>query len=298
MMSRVLEAIKNHRIFAIIYSLFASLIFKLTQGEQITLRQDYIAKKMYKKYFKNIPKIKEFYANDDGLEIPKKVRIIWLQGIDHAPEIVKACVKSAEKCYKGWEIQIIDKDNFEKFTKIPSCIIDKWKNNIISHTHFADIIRFSLLIEYGGIYMDATVFNFRCIDEFYLDKPFFTFYSSFDNQKMVNFFMASKPNNQLLIASYKLLLDYWTNHNYLADYFITTLLFGLVVKKNQDLWDKLFLIHERQVHILVKYLMSPYDIKLKEQIEKQCFLQKLSYKKNLEINENTFISKLLEGNEL
>lgn len=69
---------------------------------------------------------------DDTVSIPKCEPVIWwcwLQGLESAPPIVKACY-----------------------------ILDKWKAGIISNTHFSDILCLELLTSRGGIWVDATVF--------------------------------------------------------------------------------------------------------------------------------------------
>ncbi len=46
---------------------------------------------------------------------------------------------------------------------IPNSIVSKWKSNVISDTHFSDIIRTELLIKYGGTWIDSTVYvNNKC----------------------------------------------------------------------------------------------------------------------------------------
>ena len=48
--------------------------------------------------------------------------------------------------------------NLEHFVNIPKDITEKYKKKELSAAHYSDIVRFSLLYQYGGIWMDATLF--------------------------------------------------------------------------------------------------------------------------------------------
>ena len=49
-------------------------------------------------------------------------------------------------------------ENLVDFIDIPTDIIEKYKRKELTAAHYSDIIRFSLLYQYGGIWMDATLF--------------------------------------------------------------------------------------------------------------------------------------------
>ncbi|MBQ9553448.1 hypothetical protein IJU97_00315 [bacterium] len=53
---------------------------------------------------------------------------------------------------------MLDKDNYEKYVTLPAFIIKKVYEHKISITHLSDIIRMALLKQYGGIWVDATMF--------------------------------------------------------------------------------------------------------------------------------------------
>ena len=45
-----------------------------------------------------------------------------------------------------------------QYYQLPEYIIDKHKKGYISNTELADILRVSLLSDFGGIWIDATIF--------------------------------------------------------------------------------------------------------------------------------------------
>ena len=93
-------------------------------------------------------------------EFPKIIWTMWQQGEEQMPETVKASMKTIKDFAKrnGCDFHLLTNDNLEHFVTIPKDITEKYKKKELSAAHYSDIIRFSLLYQYGGIWMDATLF--------------------------------------------------------------------------------------------------------------------------------------------
>ena len=91
---------------------------------------------------------------------PKIIWTMWQQGEEQMPETVKASMKTIKDFAKrnGCDFHLLTNDNLEHFVTIPKDITEKYKKKELSAAHYSDIIRFSLLYQYGGIWMDATLF--------------------------------------------------------------------------------------------------------------------------------------------
>lgn len=87
----------------------------------------------------------------------RMIWVCWLQGEANMPEIVSTCYNSVKANANGREVVLITSDNVEKYISIPKFIKDKVNNGKMSRTHLADYIRISLLNNYGGLWIDATV---------------------------------------------------------------------------------------------------------------------------------------------
>ena len=87
----------------------------------------------------------------------RMIWVCWLQGEANMPEIVRTCYNSVKANADGREVVLITSDNVEKYISIPKFIKDKVNNGKMSRTHLADYIRISLLKNYGGLWIDATV---------------------------------------------------------------------------------------------------------------------------------------------
>ena len=93
-------------------------------------------------------------------EFPKMIWTMWQQGEAQMPETVQASMKTIKDFAKrnDCEFYLLTDENLSNFINIPKDITDKYKKNELKAAHYSDIIRFSLLYQYGGIWMDATLF--------------------------------------------------------------------------------------------------------------------------------------------
>ena len=97
---------------------------------------------------------------EETTEFPKMIWTMWQQGEAQMPETVQASMKTIKDFAKrnDCEFHLLTNDNLEHFVNIPKDITEKYKNKELSAAHYSDIIRFSFLYQYGGIWMDATLF--------------------------------------------------------------------------------------------------------------------------------------------
>lgn len=97
---------------------------------------------------------------EESEEFPKIIWTMWQQGEAQMPETVKASMKTIKDFAERncCDFHLLTNENLEHFVNIPKDITDKYKNNELTAAHYSDIIRFTLLHQYGGIWMDATLF--------------------------------------------------------------------------------------------------------------------------------------------
>lgn len=110
---------------------------------------------------------------DDDPAYQGKVWLCWWQGIDNAPALVQRCVESIRRNVKEHDVIILTDENYRRYVDIPDWIVDKYRNGVFSRTHFSDILRYCLLSQHGGLWLDATFFCAHPLDD-YLDMPLFT----------------------------------------------------------------------------------------------------------------------------
>jgi hypothetical protein len=172
---------------------------------------------------------KEFESTKNITWENSTIWICWWDGIENMPNIVRACYNSVQK-YKGkYKVVLITKDNFSKYADIPDIILKKFEANLITITHFSDILCVTLLAEHGGIWMDATILVTKEIEKAIPDVSFFTlpdslYKVSFPKGRWCGFFMCSSIKNHPLFMFMKTFFRlYWECHNCLLDYFLIDL---------------------------------------------------------------------------
>ena len=132
---------------------------------------------LVKRYAPMMGERRQFYSQQN-LEHHRSriVWFCWLQGLDNAPAIVKACYNSLRTHLSDREIKMIDNGNWQEYVELLEYVIAKWHKKQIPSAQFSDLIRVQLLIKYGGTWIDSTVLctGTEHTDEF-LDTDLFMF---------------------------------------------------------------------------------------------------------------------------
>lgn len=242
--------------------------------------------KLYKKYRHVLEKFEAEYNPDLPHESSNKVWICWFQGLEEAPEIVKRCYKSIKQNLTDREIILITSENMDQYVQFPQYIIDKWKSGVITNTHLTDLLRLELLIQYGGMWVDATVFcseERKNIPDYFFESDLF-FYQSLKPGRdgkatyLSSWLISAKANNRILLATRELCYAYWKRNNRMDDYFLLHDFLSIVLDKYEDDWKKIIPRDNATPHILLLRLFDIFDEKTWDSIRTQTPFHKLSYK--------------------
>lgn len=221
-------------------------------------------------------------ATDSPNPYPDKIWVCWLQGIDHAPHIVKKCVESIKTHAAEQEVILITNENLSQYLQLPKYILTKWKKGIISNTHFSDIIRINLLNEYGGIWIDSTVLLTGPIPAYIKEANLFFFQGpELANVIANNWFIGAKPHNEIIFLLKELLHEYWEKENKLRSYSIFHLFLTMIVHSTSDRerqWKQIPYIYAELPKMLQNELFNPYDAQKWQRISQLTTIHKLSYK--------------------
>lgn len=240
--------------------------------------------RLEKKYKSKLVEFDKSLKNDLSHKISNKVWICWFQGIEQAPELVNKCYESVIENMPDKEIILITTDNIRDYVQFPDYIWKKWKNGQITHTHMTDLLRLELLIRYGGLWLDATVFcSGKDIPDYMLNSDLFFFQClkpGRDGHSHINssWLISSKTNNKILMATRELCYEYWKDHNSLLDYFLLHDFMSIVLEKYEDDWKKIIPRDNATPHELFLRLFDPYDEQMWDAIKNQTPFHKLSYK--------------------
>lgn len=293
--------------FRILKKVFSLKIFPEKVKMFFILKKHYYIKRYLKKEYRYLI---EKYKNEEeylNSEVSNKVWILWWQGIDNAPDIVKKCIDSIQENTLGKEIIILDKRNYCLYVDIPDVIIDKLENEKISKAFFSDILRMNLLSKYGGYWIDATIFMTGDILNKISEYKFFTLRlneNDEDNKKMVSrgrwcgFFIGGTCNI-LFKFCMEVLNDYCIKQNMLIDYFLIDYVINIAYEEISSVKDMIDDLPKNNENIFKLYDLL--NLKFSECIFNELIttndVHKLSYRNTFinhtEFNEITFYGQVM-----
>jgi hypothetical protein len=88
--------------------------------------------------------------------------MLWYQGLDRAPLVVKKCVESWIRENPGWDVVVLDAESLKRYVT-PDLPPDKLAR--LDLTKQSNLVRLQLLADFGGVWADATVLCLRPLDE-------------------------------------------------------------------------------------------------------------------------------------
>lgn len=243
-------------------------------------------------YLKNIcGDIIEKYRKGDIQVSPrglcKKIWVFWWSGEESAPEIVKICIKSIRTNANGQEVVILDKDNYQNYVTLPDLIIQKHKRQEISHAHFSDLLRLTLLSTYGGLWIDATVFLSQPIPEYVFNSRFYTLKTVdknalyYSKSQWVGYFLAGDADFLLYSFARDFLLAYWERSERIIDYLLMDYVFGIAYQNFDEVKCAMDQLPDNNFKrgILMNRINEPYSKELFEILAtKETFASKLSWR--------------------
>lgn len=136
--------------------------------------------------------------------IPKTIWFLWLQGLDQAPVVVQKCYESWLKHNPDWNIVLLNEDTIQEYIPL--------NPRQITHQALSDILRINLLAKYGGIWIDATCFCVKPLDEWiynYLNSGFFVFERPAPDRMISSWFIASSATNHITQTYKAAVNEYW-----------------------------------------------------------------------------------------
>lgn len=105
--------------------------------------------------------------------------VMWWQGENKMPEIVRICYASILKNAGNHQVNLITMYNYEKYLYgLPYLedLIKRVNDNTLLIAHFADICRCWLIYTYGGLWADATILLNDNVDNIITNRIFVSFW--------------------------------------------------------------------------------------------------------------------------
>lgn len=150
--------------------------------------------------------------NNQQKEIPRTIWLLWFQGLENAPLIVQKCVVSWITKNPNWDVIVLDKHSLKKYIDYSD---ESFPN--LGLAGKSDLIRLSLLAEYGGVWVDATTFCVKPLDSWINEASssgFFAFEKPGPDRLIASWFLASEVKSPLVILLKNELYAFWLENNY------------------------------------------------------------------------------------
>lgn len=231
------------------------------------------------------------YTDEITVADNRNIWVCWLQGADNMPDIVRVCYKSVVANADGREVVLITADNVEQYISIPDFIKDKVANGKMSRTHFADYIRIALLKNFGGLWIDATVF---VTDKINIDckLPFFSVKQHPDSIHFVSQYRwavwilgCSKQCGAVMFDCLEnLFLEYLKKKSFFIDFFLFDYFLAVMyddIPYVKQLVDKCP-FNNPDAYLLASMLNDEYDSLAFAQLTADNTFHKLSWKQEFQ----------------
>ena len=295
---RIITAVRSRSLFFTVKQAIFNrcpICFIKNRGIRDLQKRDMLYRKLYRKYRPIIDNAEN--TSDTAHIFPKIIWWCWLQGYDQAPELARCCYESLQRNMPGYDIKIVTSENLSDYITLPDYITEKFNRGMFGPAHYSDIIRLGLLVEYGGIWIDATVL---CTDNemchVFEKAPLFVYQILTRNGNpsvASSWLIAAERHSPVLALTRDLLLEYWKHYRILEHYFLFHLFFAMAVKRFPEIWYETPVYDNVSPRLLVHELDRTYSAERYAKYKKYSSFHKLSNKKSYSKKEGTFYDVLI-----
>ena len=271
---------------------WANFLAEITKASKIKRLKNSIIKKHIKSNV-NIDFIKlninkEILDDSNETEFPKVIWTMWWQGEENAPTIVKSTLyymrKFAEK--HGYNVIVIDSKNIEEYVTIPDTIYRKLETKKINLANFSDLVRFMLIDQHGGIWLDSTMYMDREFPISILEREFssinhpdgldISMDDNITNKRWVSFCLSGTKGNIVAKSMKYFMIDQIENNEVLPDYFMVDFGLDYLYDEFEEIRDILVSIPEYSSQKDIFWLdVNRNSIFDKEEWEKELSINKI-----------------------
>ncbi|KAJ5669443.1 Capsular polysaccharide synthesis [Penicillium macrosclerotiorum] len=161
----------------------------------------------------------------------KNVWFFWHSGYETMHPYTQRNVRAWHRRFskQGWTVRVMDrrpgsKSNIANFlnvtdhTTFPRAFIDENLTGYYALQHTSDLVRWPLLLRYGGVYADVGLMQIGDLDKLWNetianpDSPYevLSYTDTSENYySLTNYFLAAMPDNALFERCHRLLLTLW-----------------------------------------------------------------------------------------
>ena len=145
----------------------------------------------------------------------------WAQGVENAPPLVMACLRSVERHKGDRDLIVLDDTSVTDYVDLPGHIWDKRRRQLMTSQHFSNFIRLSLLLRHGGTWLDATILLRQPVPRQIEREDFYILRETNRAPRLVEtWFIHARKGHPLVETVLHGLADYWREYDRLLQYFM------------------------------------------------------------------------------
>ncbi|NHL85289.1 capsular polysaccharide synthesis protein [Lactobacillus helveticus] len=231
-----------------------------------------------------------------------KIWFFWWQGQDKLTDLSRKCYESILKNRGKRDVIFISKLNIKKYATLPNYVYEKVDKGQITLTHLSDLIRFNLLSNYGGLWMDATLYVTGNLDNIDTEQLFTC--SGYEDKTNFNVsqgrwtgFLIGGPSHLDIFEFMNVFFkEYWKYNDKLVDYFLIDYALNYALSQNMSNFSKItkrYSKFEPNLFSLQKCLNKKFEVKKWKVISHNTNIFKLTNKKQISHDADNFYSNLL-----
>lgn len=150
-----------------------------------------------------------------GYTFERQIWVFWDTPIEEAPPVVRACVASWRHHNPDWDITVLDTEALADFPEF----LDRFDlaRRDIDVQKVAALLRLYLLRTFGGVWVDATVFCMRPLDDWLPSasrEGLLMFKDAGRDRLASNWFIAADPDNEILATLEKTFSGLFEHNRY------------------------------------------------------------------------------------
>lgn len=147
--------------------------------------------------------------------IPRVVYSAWLQGAARAPAMVQLCLARWAELNPGHQIQVLD-------AQATAALLAPYNIPPVPAQALSDMVRVKLLLDHGGIWVDASLFPVLPLDAWLprlvAGAGFFAFARPGPDRPISSWLMAAAPGHPIIRRLWAEILRFWQHPRKLAHY--------------------------------------------------------------------------------
>lgn len=231
--------------------------------------------------------------------------VMWWQGLENAPPIAERCYRRLLANAGGHPVRLITKENYREWIDVPETLEKRIAEGSIPPVKISDCLRFALLRQRGGLYLDMTLLLTHPLPEEIFRLSYFTMRHEqgadwlIGKGRWVIGVQGAAPGNPLMVYMDEVHTRFWRDHGTDIGYSMADAALQLAYEALPAVAEQLdqVPVNNRGTFDLLERLNEPEDPEWLARLCRENDLLRLTWRLDLPEREDTNFAAVLRGGE-